>query len=47
MATPIRFRTKKEFKMVNRCIMCGRIIPMGRAICDSCNIKRLKALRRR
>ena len=38
MGRPIRFRTKKEFRIVNRCIMCGRIIPMGYAICSSCDL---------
>ena len=40
MAKPIRFKTKKEFKIVNRCIMCGKIIPLGYAICSTCNQKR-------
>lgn len=47
MARPIKFRTKKVFRVVNRCIMCGKIIPMGYAICNTCNNKRLRALRRR
>ena len=47
MAKPIKFRSKKEFKLVNRCIMCGKIIPIRDAICNSCNTKRLKALKKR
>ena len=47
MAKPIKFRSKKEFKLVNKCIMCGKIIPMSSAICDTCNKKRLKFLKRR
>lgn len=46
MGRPIRFNTKKEFKIVNKCIMCGRIIPMGYAICGSCDKKRKEALKR-
>lgn len=46
MARPIKFKTKKEFKIVNRCIMCGKIIPMGYAICDSCERKRKDALKK-
>ena len=46
MGRPIRFRTKKEFRVVNRCIMCGRIIPMGYAICSSCDRKRKEALKK-
>lgn len=37
MAKPIKFRSKKSFKIVNRCIMCGKIIPIHKAICDTCN----------
>jgi len=36
-----------KIKIVNRCIMCGKVIPMGLAICNTCNLKRLKALKRR
>jgi len=46
MAKPIKFRIKKELKIVNRCIMCGRIIPSGHAICSSCNQKRQIALKK-
>lgn len=47
MAKPIKFRSKKEFKIVNRCIMCGKVISIGNAICNTCNHKRLIALKRR
>ncbi len=47
MAKPIKFRSKKEFKIINRCIMCGKIIPVNKAICNTCNQERIKALRRR
>lgn len=40
MAKPIKFRVKRKFKLVNRCIMCGKVIPMDYAICSSCNKKR-------
>lgn len=46
MARPIRFRTKKQFKVVNRCIMCGRSVSRGRAICTSCNLKRIDSLKK-
>jgi rRNA maturation endonuclease Nob1 len=46
MARPIVFRPKKEFKLVNRCIMCGKIIPIRYAICSSCNQKRQIALKK-
>lgn len=44
MAKPIKFRLKRQFQIVNRCIMCGRIIPQGFAICATCNRERLKGL---
>ena len=37
----------KKIKIVNRCIMCGKIIPISSAICSTCNLKRLRALKRR
>ena len=46
MAKPIKFRSKKKFEIVNRCIMCGKVIPMSKAICNACNTKRIRALRR-
>jgi rRNA maturation endonuclease Nob1 len=39
MAKPIKFKTIKEFKFVNRCILCGKIIPMGQVICNICAVK--------
>jgi predicted nucleic acid-binding Zn ribbon protein len=48
MAKPIKFRARNpRFRIVNKCIMCGKIISMGQAICNSCNLKRKRALRGR
>lgn len=46
MARKFRIPTEK-IKFVNRCIMCGRIIPSGYSICATCNRKRIKNLRKR
>jgi rRNA maturation endonuclease Nob1 len=37
MAKPIKFRFKKEFKIMNRCIICGRIVSSNKIICDVCS----------
>ena len=43
-----KFRiANSRLRIVNRCIMCNKVIPMGRAICSICNAKRIRALRRR
>ena len=42
----IKFKSKKKFELVNRCIMCGKIIS-SEAICGSCSSKRIAALKRR
>ena len=47
MGKPIKFKSKKHFKIVNKCIMCGKIISMDRAICIACNNKRIKSLKKR
>ncbi len=36
-----------RIRIVNRCIMCGKVIRPGQAICRSCNLKRLIALKKR
>lgn len=41
MSAPIKFRIKKEFKIVNRCILCGKIIKDG-FLCDSCKKKKIR-----
>lgn len=43
----IKFKTLEKRKIVNRCIMCGKTIPMSKAICTSCNNKRVQALKRK
>jgi len=40
---PTRFQ---RVKIVNRCIMCGRIIPLGSSICSICDRKRKEALKK-
>lgn len=48
MAKKIIIPTKSaKIKIVNRCIMCGKIIPRGYAICNRCDNKRIRALNRR
>lgn len=39
MAKPMKFKTKKEFRIVNRCIICGRVVSSGKIICDTCSGK--------
>lgn len=34
MAKPIRFMTRKELKIVNRCLICGERIPSNRVLCS-------------
>ena len=38
----IKYRIPSQrIKFVNRCILCGRIIPIGTAICSSCSNKNI------
>ena len=36
----------QRIRIVNRCIMCGKVIPVGNAICSTCNNKRVRALKK-
>ncbi len=47
MPKQLKFRASlPKVRIVNRCIMCGKSIPMGYAICSSCNAKRQTALKK-
>lgn len=36
MAPPIKFRAKfPKIKIVNRCIICGKVLPRGSIMCSS------------
>lgn len=40
MAKPIKFQAKiPRFKIVNKCVICGRVIPSDKYICGSCKRK--------
>lgn len=37
----IKFKTKKEFKIVNRCLFCGKVIPSKGIVCSVCSKKNI------
>jgi len=49
MARPIKFRpiALPRVKIVNRCMLCGRVIPSSQVICSSCSAQVRPSNRRR
>lgn len=46
MAKAIKFRAKRKLEFVNKCIMCGATISLSKAICNTCNNRRIRSLRK-
>lgn len=39
MAKPIKFKSTKKFKLMNKCVFCRKVIPITKTICNDCKKK--------